>query len=160
MKIEIDLDEIFDEGDSVEDSIRKQVIEHITARLQKGIASRVDKDLGEAISRMIEESLRPRMDGLITDILDAEFTPVDLYGTRGKPTSFRNEMIRVVHENMKYAPKTYHDSQNAFTKAVTETIRETTDRFRAEFNKEVDAGFLREAMAYATQKLRERVGIK
>ena len=61
---------------------------------------------------------------------------------------------------MKYKKEGYSSRDNAFTQAVNGVVESQVTKFKTEFNKQVDASFVSEAMAYATKKLQERLGVK
>jgi hypothetical protein len=101
------------------------------------------------------------MPGIINDLLSAEYVSIDRWGDRqDKPTTFRKELVKSIHEQMVYKKAQYDSDKNAFTKAVDEVVAEKIKEFKADFVKQVDAQFVAEAMAFATAKLKERLGVK
>lgn len=156
MKFEINLDEIIGN----ETSIRDEVIRTITDRLQKGIKTAVDEEIGRVITVELSKVVEKKMPELIDNLMNEEYTPVDRWGDRNKKTTFRAELVKQIHENMVYKKDGYNDAKNAFTKAVDSVISSQLDGFKKEFNSKIDAEFTREAMNFATTKLKERLGIK
>jgi hypothetical protein len=91
--------------------------------------------------------------------MNAEYTPVGQYGSRGEPTTFRKELISEINRNMTYKAARYDSDKNAFTKAVDSTVAEKLREFQQLFNKTVDSTFVAEAMGFAAKKLAERLKI-
>jgi hypothetical protein len=162
MKIEIDLNDILGDesgAETLQESVRRQVIDSVTANIKKGVGDKIDAAISKTISAGIKEYLDVEMPTLLASIMDAEYTPVDRYGDRDKRTSFRKELIRSISENMVYKKQTYSSDKNTFTKAVDEVIEENMKLFRADFGKHVDAQFTAAAMQYATDTLKKKLGI-
>jgi hypothetical protein len=162
MKIEIDLDDILgDEGgaETLQESVRRQVIDSVTNSIRKGVGTQIDHAVSKTISEEIKIFLTTKMPELCNEIMQAEYTPVNNYGQRGEPTTFRKELIRGVTENLQYKKTQYSSDRNAFTRAVDEVIEEHVKSFKADFTKQVDAGFTAAAMEYATTTLKKKLGI-
>jgi hypothetical protein len=162
MKIEIDLNDILGDesgSETLQESVRRQVIDSVTTTIKKGVGVQIDAAVSSTISAGIKDYLDNEMPALLSSIMDAEYTPVDRYGDRNKPTSFRKELVRSIAENMVYKKTTYSSDKNAFTKAVDEVIEENLKLFRTDFEKLVNAGFTASAMEYATNALKKKLGI-
>lgn len=164
MKIEIDLDDVFrdDEtgaGESIEESVRRQVITRLTDDYRKRLFSRFDQELSDIMQSQMAEVMKERMPELIDDILNATYTPVSSYGQRGEPTTFRQEIIKSIAANMKYEPKNYSSEENAFTKAVKSVVELKTGEIKKEINAQVDEKFRKDALAFAVKQLSERLGL-
>ena len=163
MKIEIDLDDIFRDEDgpseSLEESIRRQVLEKLSSDLRKRMFTRIDAELSEIMRDQINSVMKEKMPELIDDIMNVTYTPVSAYGTRGEPTTFRDELVKAMGENMKYAPKNYPGDENAFTKAVRSIVDQKTKAIQDEITKQVDVQFKNDALAFAVKKLSERLGL-
>ena len=164
MKIAIDLQDILHDhhGDPTEtlaESIRRQVVEHITATAQGD----VKRQISEAVSKVLDEELRKavveQMPAIVGSLMDHPYTPVGRYGDRGKETTFRAEFLKAITEQMVYKKASHDSDKNAFSKAVDATVSEHLSEFKAAFNKQVDGAFVSEAMAFATAKMRERFGL-
>ena len=104
MKIEIDLNEILGDENGVEtlqESVRRKVIES----LEKSIKAGVQRQIGKATTRVIDETLRAavtdRMPAILDEILTSEYVPVNRYGERAGPTTFKKELVREINEQMK-----------------------------------------------------------
>ena len=165
MKIEIDLNEVLrdEEGyetETIEESIRRQVIDRLSGDLRKRLFERMDRELAEQLSSLVRQAAQEQMPKLIDDILNVEYTPVSTYGARGETTSFRSELVKAIGEQMKYQPKQYQSDENAFTKAVRSIVEAKTRAVQEEITKQVDTQFKADAITFAVKKLSERLGIK
>jgi len=59
-----------------------------------------------------------------------------------------------------FKDKGYSSDNTAFTNAMKNIIEAQMKLFKPQFDKEINAMFTKEAMEYATNKLREKLGIK
>ena len=162
MKIEIDLDEVLGDENGVEtlnESIRRQVIESITAKVKEGIKNRIDHAVGETIQQELNSYLKEALPVLFAQIMDAEYTPVSQYGRRGEPTTLRATLLETITESMVYKRANYDSDKNAFTKAVDSVMGEQLKAFQVEFNKTVDATFTAAAFEHARLAIQKKLGI-
>lgn len=164
MKIEIDLKDILHDDDygseTVQESIRRQVVEKIEANLSKGISKRIDEEVAKAIDEQIKKSLDEIRPSLISEILDAEYVCIDRYGDRSKqPTTFRKQLIKAVNENMVYRKTQYQSEMNQFTKAVDAVLAEQSKQFKAQFDEIINKEYVADTKAYAVKVLKEKLGI-
>jgi hypothetical protein len=163
MKIEIDLDDIFrdDQGpdESLEESIRRQVISRLTESYRKRLFDRFDAEMAATMQKQVAEIMAANMPNLIDDIMNNSYTPVSVYGQKDGPTTFRDEIIKSIAANMKYEPKTYRSDENAFTQAVKSIVEAKTGEIKTAILAQVDTEFKRDAIAFAVTKLSERLGL-
>jgi hypothetical protein len=162
MKIEIDLNAILGDeygAESLQDSVRRQVIDSVTATIKKGVGDKIDQAVSSTISAEISTYLTGALPTLLAEIMEAEYIPVGRYGDRQEPTSFRKQLVKTITENMTYVPKAYSSEKNAFTLAVDEVVQSHLKVFKAKFQKKVDADYTAYAMAYATEALKKKLGI-
>jgi hypothetical protein len=162
MKIELDLSDIFYEGDDpcdLQEAIKAEVVRVITGKIHKGIGHAVEIETAKVIQDELQSAVRDQMPALIEDLMNAEYTSVDRYGSQGGPTTFRKELIAEINRNMVYKAARYDSEKNAFTKAVDSTMAEKLREFKQLFNKTVDSTFVAEAMDFAAKKLAERLKI-
>jgi hypothetical protein len=164
MKIEIDLKDIIQDDDygseTMQESIRRQVVESITSKYSEGIGKRIDLEVSKAIDEQIKKSLDEIRPSLIAEILDAEYISVDRYGERAKEkTTFRKQLIKAVNENMVYVKNSYHNVNNPFTKAVDEALALQVGEFKKHFDQIITADYVKETKAYAVKVLKEKLGI-
>lgn len=164
MKIEIDLDNIFRDEDgnpeeSLEESVRRQIITRLSDDYRKRLFSKFDQELTKIMQEQIADVMKDRMPEFIDDILNAEYQPVSSYGQRGEPTTFRSEIIKSIAANMKYEPRQYASDENAFTKAVKSIVELKTNEIKKEITAQVDTKFRQDALAFAVKQLSERLGL-
>ena len=163
MKIEIDLNDILGDEDGAEtlqDSVRRQVVEKLTKTIRDGVGRKIDEAVSAVISEEMQKAVQEQMPALVDDLLNAEYQPVTSWGERQGKTTFRAELVKSITTQMKYEPKTYSSEENAFTRAVKSVIETKMSEFRVAFNKRIDDQFIADAMKFATDKLAERLGVK
>lgn len=164
MKIEIDLDTIFrtedgEPNESLEEAVRREVLDRLSGDLRKRLFARLDETLATIMSAQVSEVVKEKMPSLIEDILNVSYTPVARYGDRGTPTTFRNEIVKSIGEQMKYEPKSYGRDENPFTQAVRSIVDAKTDAIKDEITKRVDVQFKEDAIKFAVARLSERLGL-
>jgi hypothetical protein len=163
MKIEVDLNDIlrdeYGDGETLAESIRRQIVDKLSGDLHKRLHDRLDGELGRIMSAQINSVMAEKMPTLIDDIMNATYTPVSTYGQRGEPTTFRAEVIKAIAANMKYEPKQWSSDENAFTRAVKSIVEKQTEAVKVEITKHVDAKFKQDAIGYAVKLLAERLGL-
>lgn len=163
MKVEIDLNDIMGDeygAETLQESIRRHVVESLTKTIKEGVGRQIEIEVARILKEEISAAVKGRMGEIVADLLDAEYVTCDRYGDRSRtPTTFRKELVKAIHEQMKYV-KADDWHKNAFTKAVDDTVGENVKEFKAEFSKRVDAQFVAECMKHATANLQERLGIK
>ena len=163
MKIEIDLKDILHDEDfgseTMAESIKRQVVENIQKTLVAGINKKIDIEVSKAIDEQIKKSLDEIRPNLINEVLDSEYVSVNIYGDRAKePTTFRKQLIKAVNENMVYKKDSYHNQNNAFTKAVDEVLNEQAKNFKKQFDEIITKEYVTETKAYAVKVLKEKLG--
>lgn len=162
MKLEIDLNEILqDEFGPVEnlaESIKRQVVDKLTNELSKGITKKIDSEVSKAIDEQIKKALDEIRPNLINQILDAEYISVTSYGERGKPTTFRTQLIKAVNENMVYKASSYSSDKNAFTSAVDTILRSQVDEFKKQFDAIINKEYVEQTKAFAVETLKKKLG--
>jgi hypothetical protein len=162
MQITIDLSDIFcseDDPCDLQEAIKQEVVRHITATLTKGLHLQVAEEVTRIMDEQIASAVSEQMPGIIDDIINAEYTQVDRYGSRGRTTTFRAELIKKVQEEMHYRPETYETKENTFTRSVRGIVKEQLATFKTEFDKKVDAAFIAEVHKYAIGALAHKLGI-
>lgn len=163
MKIEIDLNDILGDeqgAETLQESVRRQVVQKMTETIKSGVGKRVDAEIGTIINDEIKSVISAQMPSLLNGLMEAEYTIVGTYGSRGETTTVRDQLVKMVTSQMTYIPKNYNSEKNAFTAAVDAVVSDRVGTFKADFDKTVDSKFIAEAMAYATKKLAERLNVK
>ena len=162
MKFEIDLNDILGDeygAETLEQSIRRQVVDNITEFVQKGAKSKINEEVNIAINKAIQDTLEEHMPSIIDDIINVEFTPIDRYGSKSEPTSFRAQLIKSIHETMTYKNCNYASDKNVFTKAVDEVINEQMKIIQSEYKKTVDDTIGKKAFELAISTLKTKLGL-
>lgn len=164
MKIEIDLDDIFrdDEGnpeESLQDSIRRQVITKLEGDLRKRLFERMDLELAGILRESMEAAVSQKVPGLIDDLMVATYRPCDRYGSLSEPTTFRNELLKTVMEQLTYKPDSHTYRENVFTKAVREIVEKQTREMKSALEDQINEQFKRDALTYAVETLSKRLGL-
>lgn len=164
MKIEINLNDVFqdengDPSETMEDAVRRQIIERLTGESRERIFKRVDAEIGRILTEKLESAISDKMPSIIDDLMNATYTPVGRYGERGAPTTFREQLIASITSNMTYAPKTFSHDENAFTKAVRSIVDAKTNEIRKAILEQVDTNFRTDAVKFAAAELSKRLGL-
>ena len=163
MKFEIDLNDIFSDeygSETIQESVRRQVVEKMTEVVSKGVAKKIDIVINEAITKELESALKEKMPLLIDDLMNTEYAMVDRWGDVGSKTTFRKELIKSIQDQMKYTPKNYDSDKNNFTRSVDATVKETMQQFASDYKQTVDKLFTQEALNYAQNSLKQKLGIE
>lgn len=163
MKIDLDLEEIFNEEGSVEDSIKERIVQAITQR----ISAKVEKTIAQTVDSLLKEGVKEQVSGflskLIPDLMNYEFQETSRYGeTKEEKTTVKNKILKILQNECVYkaARSGYSNEQNAFTSAMQNIIAEQMKLYKPQFDKEINALFVKEAMDYAQESLKKRLGIK
>lgn len=162
MKIEIDLNDILGDeygSETLQESVRRQVIDKLTATISEGIRKKIDAETSRIMNETLQSALQEKMPALLDDIMSAEYTPVSRYGDRGEKTSFRQELIKAVAAECTYQRKSSSYDENTFTQGVRKVIESQMEAFKKEFAAKIDDQFKRDALTFAVTKLSERLGI-
>jgi hypothetical protein len=164
MKVEIDLNDILggEEGcETLQEAVRRQIIQKMTSEIQNKIGKRVDEEIQREVDTQIKEAIKSQMPTLINDLMFAEYTPVDRYGSynRNAKTTFRDQLVKGITEDLVYSKKNYDSDKNTFTKAVDEIVRSNVDEFKKGFDKMVNETFTKDCFEYAQKKMAEKLGI-
>ena len=161
MKIEIDLSDIFCGDESpcdLQEAIRQEVVDNLTAKIQLGIGKRVDEQISAVLNKEVAAAVALQMPAIIDDLINATYTPVSEWGERKAPTTLRSALVQSLNSQMVYKRAQYESDRNVFTKAVDSLVSENLKTFQAEFNKLVTADFTKAAMAHATAELKKKLG--
>ena len=162
MKIEIDLNDILgdDEGvETLQESVRRQVIDAMRASIQKGVGKRIDEEVSRILNEELKAQLSDKIPAMIEDVFTAEFTPVGRWGEKAEPTTFRKEIIKHLSGEMVYKKANYESDKNAYTKAVDAVVSENLKAFQAEFNKACKDIVAKDALTYAVTEMKKRLGV-
>ena len=163
MKIEIDLNDILGDesgAETLHDSVRRQVVDGMTAAIKKGVGEQINLAVAKTIQVEIEKYVETEMPKFLSELMDTKYMPVDRWGDRQREkTTFRKQLVAAIHENMVYKKANYESDKNVFTKAVDEVISQNVAAFKVEFGKQVDANVVAQTMQYATDTLKKKLGL-
>jgi hypothetical protein len=166
MEITVNLNDVLcDENgnpdESPQDLIRRMVVAELVSKCHKGLVQQVNEEVLNAVRAEIRQIMQEKATSITEDLMNAEFTPVDRYGQSASPTTFKNELTKAIVSECAFKPHSPSSfaNENAFTKAVKSLIKEQLDAFKSEFSATVDTSFRKDAMAFAVEKLRERLGL-
>lgn len=163
MKIEVNLSGIFsdEEGNEVHDSIKNEIIETVTEKVYLEIQKQIEKSVNEILTTGLQNQMKAHLDTLIPQLMDHEFTETTTWGEKKGTYTVRNRLLKALDDMCKYSDRgNYSSDKNAFTDSVKSAVEEKFKNFRIEYNKQVDAEFSKQALAHASSKLREALGIK
>lgn len=161
MKIDIDLSDIFDEGEeSVNDSVKDTIINTVVQKIYSKIDKEISIKVSEILIKGITEKLHAHLDKLIPELMEYEFAETGMYGASKEKTTVKNRILKQLETECKWKDARYESDKNAFTKAVEGVVSKMTAEFKAKFNTEVNALFVKETLEHAQLKLREKLGIK
>lgn len=163
MKFEIDLNEILgdeERQETMQDSIRRQVVEQLTKEVAKGIKNKINEEVTTVINDTLKSAIQEQLPGLMNDLLNAEYEPVSTYGQKQPKTTLKEQLVKVVQDNMVYKKQgSYRNDNNAFTNAVDSVLEELVRKMKYDFDKQICDLYTKEAFAYATTKMAEKLGI-
>lgn len=163
MKIEIDLNEILRDEygtETFEESVRREVLDTLSVRILKNVQTEMDETVDAVIQAELKANIELRMPEMLQMIFETEYVPVDTYGSKKPPTTVRQELVKAFSEKMTYTKKTYDSDKNEFSRMLDAVVADKVKEFKASFNKTIDAQFTQECFAYATEKLKQKLGIK
>lgn len=163
MKIEIDLNDILGDefgSETMQESIKRQIIERLTKKFQEGLNGQINQQITVVVDAAIKEQLKGQMPEMVAGVMDMEYIPIDRFGSKSEPTTFRKQLITKIMGELVYIPKSYDSEKNIFTRAVDGALKDNIDAFKKAYNKVVDEQFINEAFNHATEKLKKTLGIK
>lgn len=159
MKLEIDLNDILGDeygAETLQEAVKRQILEGVTRQVRKAI----DDEIGKVLNQELANAVKEQIPGIVNDLINTEYTPVERWGSTKPPTTFRKELLRVLMEEMVYKKSGSSYDRNYFTNAVDEVIKSETKEFQKQFNSIVTEQFTKDAFEYAVGKLKERIGLK
>ena len=162
MKIEVDLSEVFEdeEGGVFRPETKEAIMVAVVEKIYRAVEKNIGKSISDQIENIVCDRLAAAMETLIENLMDYEFTETGSYGQTKGTTTIRNRIFKEIESHMVWKEGRYSSDNNSFTKAALKVIEDKMKTFQDMFNKEVDAQFTKDCMAYATKKLQERLGIK
>lgn len=162
MKIEIDLNDILGDengAESLQDSVRRQVIDNVSSVIKSGIKKKVDEEVAALIGDEVRKTIADKLPPIVDDLLSTEYTPVDSYGRAGNPTNMRSAIIDAITKEMVYKKTSYSSDRNLFTRTVDECIQENLKQFQVSFNTVVNEALNKEMLAHAVAVLKQKLNM-
>ena len=163
MKIEIDLKELmndeFGNTDNLAETIKSEIVSNLSKTLSKGITEKITEEVAKLIDDEIKRVVACQMPSFLSELIDKEYTIVGSYGRAGVTTTIRNQLITTLTSQMVYKSESYNSDKNYFTKNVDAIMSEKMDLFKKQFDSKIDELFTKEALVYATNKLKKTLNI-
>jgi uncharacterized phage protein gp47/JayE len=162
MKFEIDLSDVMGEefeGASTQEVIKQMVVDKLVDFSKKALQQKIDVEVAKCIDEEIKIAIKNQMPSIIQDVTNCEYTPVDNWGQKKTPTTFRKQLLESISKEMEYKRQNYDSDKNVFTRTVDSVIKECVENFGKKFNKEVEERFFTEAVKSATDNIRRKLGI-
>lgn len=156
MKLEIDLNEILGDEyyqETVEDSVRRQVVEKLKEDLHKRIGKKIDDEINKKIEVLMSEQLEARFPKMIDELWEMSYTPVGKYGQKSEETTLKNELLKSISEQLVYKKTNYSSDRNVFTTSVDKSVENAMQGFKKEFDDTVTRELKHEALQYALKRL-------
>lgn len=160
MKIDLDLSDIFSDGDEdVNESIKDMIINTVTQK----IYTKIEKEISEKVNDILGKGIKGKLDSFLSDfipgLMEYEFQEIGRYGASEQKTTVKNRILKEIEKECVFKDPTSYSSGNAFTNSLKSIVEEQIRKFKPIFDKEVNAMFAKEALEYAQKKLKERLGI-
>jgi DNA-binding protein Fis len=159
MEFKINIEEI-----NKDESLRQSIIDEVSEMLREDMATSVQKEVNKMINveleKQIKDRVKARVDMILLDAIDTEFTPVDQWGKPDKPTTIREKVVDTFKKQTVFSQTRYDSDKNAFTKVLESIISEEVKKACGEYNKIIDGQFLKDVHEHAMVKLKQRLGVK
>jgi 5'-deoxynucleotidase YfbR-like HD superfamily hydrolase len=163
MKIEIDLKDIlgdeYGNTESIAESIYRQVVENIQETLAGGIAKKINEEVSAVIAEKVKEAADKEIPSLMAELVDQEYRIVERYGSTGRTTTMRKELLSTLTEQMQYKKSAYDSDKNYFTRNIDNIVCEQMQEFKKQFNSIVNETFTKEAFKYAMIEMQKKLGM-
>ena len=158
ISIEISLENVFTDengypSESVEESIRRQVVQEITRTCKSKIDSEIVNVVHSTVTKLIDDAVAEKVPGMIEMLLNEQYTPTTSWGEKHAPTSVREELIKRFRDEFQYTKTDRYGNRTStkFTQAVDSFIQEKLSEFKKEFNETVGKEFNAQAMKYVAE---------
>ena len=158
MEIKFKTEELFcKDGQSAEDYLRDCVVNEIADRCLSNIQPEISTAINKTITTKVVSEVDRVMAGITDEILDYEFTEVSSWGEKKDTYTVRSRILNQIETQCVYKKNSYPSDNSAFTKAIDETVYKKMQEFRAEFYKEVDTKFMKDAFEYAKKQFEKKL---
>jgi hypothetical protein len=163
ISIEISLENVFTDengypSESVEESIRRQVVQEITRTCKGKIDSEIVNVVHSTVTKLIDDAVAEKVPGMIEMLLNERYTPMTSWGEKHAPTSVREELIKRFRDEFQYTkPDRYgNHTRTKFSDAVDKFVQEKLSEFKKEFNETVGKEFNAQAMKYVAEMVAKK----
>ena len=162
MEITINLGEIltdeYGNQESLAESIKCQIVEGLSKKLQRGIMDKVDSEVSKIIEEQIKTIVECQLPSFASELIDKEYTIVDKWGSNKETTTIRNKLINTITQEMVYKPTNYDRDKNYFTKNVDEILSQKMKEFKKDYDAKIDEVFTKQALEYAFNEMKKKLG--
>lgn len=166
IQIEIDLDDIlYDVSEYNETVPIETTLQSVKRQLKSGIIQEIKSQyladfkktlFNEALSEIKCQCLQEaqtKIPELLEQAITAKYETKDRWGGKGQETSFMQEFVKEIQNQMVYKTCSFDSDKNTYTKLVDNTVNELTKQWKADFDKHVKQEVLKEAYDYAIEKI-------
>jgi hypothetical protein len=162
MKIEIDLNDILGDeygSETLNESIKRQVIENLTTKLNSNILSKVNEEVNTQVSEAVRTAVAERMQDIVDNVLEAKYIPVSSYGKKEPETCFRDSLVNEIKNQMTYKHATYASDKNVFTRSVDDIVATQMKLISKNFQDQCNTDIAKQAFTEAVNLLKIKLGI-
>lgn len=162
--IELDIEEILrgefgDGGESIARVIMRQIIESATSDIEEQVQSVIREEISSRVAEAVQSTTAEVVQQVAKELLDTEYTPIDRWGDKKKATTLREQLHSQLTEQCAFEKRSNSYDQNAYTRAVIAAAESKMKEFQAEFSRQVDGEFVRNAINHATTELKKKLGV-
>jgi hypothetical protein len=163
-KITIDLNDLLGDEDGAYESLGESIKRQVVDKLSRDLKAEIKKEVEISIQNFLQDEVLKESEKLLPTLmeecLNAEYRPVDSWGSKGKLTTFKEELVKSIGSGMVYKKCQWDSDKNAFSKIVDSIIVENIKSFKEVYDKQVNQTFINDAFDYATKQLKEKLKIK
>lgn len=161
MKIDVDISEFVNEdGNGVKDSLKDSIIETVANMIYKNMEKEAYSRLYNTIENGVKAKVNEALDKMMPEIMNYEFEETSSYGIKRPKISVRDKILLDISNSLVWRDGQWESDKSTYTKVVRKIVEDKMNEFSKLFRKELDAMFIKEAMAYAQKSLAEKLGIK
>ena len=164
LKIELDLEEIFETDEdgnaTIQSSVKDTIIKAVVDKLYRSVGNQLNGIISGLIETAIREKLYPAIDKVIDGLMDYEFTETSRYGSTQKPITVKNRILEDIQKALVWKDGNWDSDKSVYTKTIQRLVDSKLAEFAKQYQKEIDTKFIAAAFDHATKKLSERIGLK
>ena len=173
VQIEIDLDDILYDvreygervpiettTDCVKRQLKSKIVEEIKSQYLAEFKKILFNELLSDIKCQCLHEAKTKIPELLEQALTAKYETKDRWGGKGQETSFMEEFVKELQNQMVYKKCSYDSDKNTYTKLVDNTVNELTKQWKADFDKYIKEEVIKEAYDYAIQKIAKAFNVR